>query len=223
MRGRHHAQAAVLLERAQRLEPGKGSIVEALARARYNSGQHPLAVDAFEELLAIDPSSAYGHYGLGQSLKQVGRTTRRARTCAWRARWRPSRPSTAPRSRACPDHPIHRSPTVISRRTLPLLLAAALLVTGCGLLPLRIPPTPSASPGAAASPTVAAATPSPTPDATPEPTADATTTQAHPPADARTSSPTQRPTPRPTPDAPPPSPRPSRPRSPRRPRSRPCP
>ena len=69
---RHHAQAAVLLERASRLEPGKGSIIEALARAYYNSGQHTRAVDAFRELLRIDPSAAYGHFGLGQSLKQVG-------------------------------------------------------------------------------------------------------------------------------------------------------
>jgi tetratricopeptide (TPR) repeat protein len=73
LRRRHHAQAAILLERAKRLEPGKGSIVEALARAYYNSGQHAQAVDAFEELLAIDPSTAYGHYGLGLSLKKVGR------------------------------------------------------------------------------------------------------------------------------------------------------
>jgi Flp pilus assembly protein TadD len=70
---RHHAQAAVVLERAARLEPGKGSIVEALGRAYYNSGQYPDAITAFEELLEIDPSSAYGHYGLGQALKQIGR------------------------------------------------------------------------------------------------------------------------------------------------------
>jgi Flp pilus assembly protein TadD len=70
---RHHAQAAVVLERAARLEPGKGSIVEALGRAYYNSGQYREAITAFEELLEIDPSSAYGHYGLGQALKQVGR------------------------------------------------------------------------------------------------------------------------------------------------------
>lgn len=69
---RHNAQAAVLLERAARLEPGKGSIVEALARAYYNSGQHGRAVDAFRELLTIDPANAYGHFGLGQALKQVG-------------------------------------------------------------------------------------------------------------------------------------------------------
>jgi len=72
LRRRHHAQAAVLLERADRLEPRKGSIVEALARAYYNSGQHDRAATAFRELLDIDPSTHYGHFGLGQSLKQLG-------------------------------------------------------------------------------------------------------------------------------------------------------
>lgn len=74
LRSRHHAQAAVLLERADRLEPRKGSIVEALARAYYNSGQHDRAAAAFRELLEIDPSAHYGHFGLGQSLKQLGQT-----------------------------------------------------------------------------------------------------------------------------------------------------
>jgi tetratricopeptide (TPR) repeat protein len=72
LKRRHHAQAAVLLERASRLEPGKGSIVEALGRAYYNSGQHQRAADAFRQLLIIDPSAAYGHFGLGQALKQLG-------------------------------------------------------------------------------------------------------------------------------------------------------
>jgi len=64
----------VVLERAARLEPGRGSIVEALGRAYYNSGQHRAAAVAFEELLTIDPSNPYAHYGLGQSCKQLGRT-----------------------------------------------------------------------------------------------------------------------------------------------------
>lgn len=73
LKRRHHAQAAVLLERAARLEPRKGSIVEELARAYYNSGQHERAAETFRELLEIDPSTAYGHFGLGQSLKQLGK------------------------------------------------------------------------------------------------------------------------------------------------------
>ena len=73
LKRRHHAQAAVLLERADRLEPGKGSIIEALARAYYNSGQHDRAERTFRQLLELDPSTPYGHFGLGQTLKQLGR------------------------------------------------------------------------------------------------------------------------------------------------------
>jgi len=74
MRSRHNAQAAVVLERAARAEPNKGSILEALGRAYFNSGQHDRAREAFERLLDVDPSSPYGHYALGQSLKRLGRT-----------------------------------------------------------------------------------------------------------------------------------------------------
>ena len=79
LRRRHHAQAAIVLERAARNEPGKGSILEALGRAYYNSGQHERSRATFEELLEIDPSGHYAHYALGQSLKQLGRL-REART-----------------------------------------------------------------------------------------------------------------------------------------------
>jgi Flp pilus assembly protein TadD len=78
-RRRHHAQAAVVLARAARQEPGKGSILEALARARFNAGQPAEAREAFERLLEVDPSSPYGHYGLGMSLKRL-RLLRPART-----------------------------------------------------------------------------------------------------------------------------------------------
>ena len=70
---RHHAQAAVVLERAAGKAPGKGSILEALGRAYYNSGQHDRARATFEALLEVDPSAHYAHYALGQSFKQLGR------------------------------------------------------------------------------------------------------------------------------------------------------
>jgi tetratricopeptide (TPR) repeat protein len=70
---RHYAQAAIVLERANRLEPGKGSILEALGRAYFNSGQAERSRATFERLLDVDPSSAYGHFALGQSLKRLGR------------------------------------------------------------------------------------------------------------------------------------------------------
>ena len=79
MRRGHHAQAAIVLERASLAEPGKGSILEALGRAYYNSGQHDRSRDAFESLLEVDPSAHYAHFALGQSLKQLGRR-REART-----------------------------------------------------------------------------------------------------------------------------------------------
>jgi Flp pilus assembly protein TadD len=73
IRGRHHAQAAVVLERASRAEPNKGSILEALGRAFFNSAQYDRARETFERLLEVDPSSPYAHFGLGQSLKRLGR------------------------------------------------------------------------------------------------------------------------------------------------------
>ena len=73
MQARHHAQAAVVLQRAARLEPGKGSILEALGRAYFNSGQAERSRATFEALLDVEPSSHYGHYALGQSLKRLGR------------------------------------------------------------------------------------------------------------------------------------------------------
>jgi tetratricopeptide (TPR) repeat protein len=72
MSRRHFAQAVVVLERAAALEPGRGSITEALARALFNSGQHERAADAFTRLLEIDPSNPYAHYGLGRSLERAG-------------------------------------------------------------------------------------------------------------------------------------------------------
>jgi tetratricopeptide (TPR) repeat protein len=70
---RHFAQAAVVLERADRDEPGKASILEALGRAYYNSRQHERSRATFEQLLELDPSAHYAHFALGQSLKQLGR------------------------------------------------------------------------------------------------------------------------------------------------------
>ncbi len=71
---RHFAQAAIVLERADRLEPAKGSILEALGRAYFNSGQAERARATFDVLLGIEPSSHYAHYAIGQSLKRLGRT-----------------------------------------------------------------------------------------------------------------------------------------------------
>ncbi len=65
LKQRHYAQAAIVLERAARAEPGKGSILEALGRAFYNSGQHERSRETFEALLEVDPSAHYAHFALG--------------------------------------------------------------------------------------------------------------------------------------------------------------
>jgi tetratricopeptide (TPR) repeat protein len=79
LKTRHYAQAAIVLERASRAEPGKASILEALGRAYYNSGQHERSRETFSALLEIDPSAHYAHFALGQSLKQL-RRPKEART-----------------------------------------------------------------------------------------------------------------------------------------------
>ena len=70
---RHHAQAAIVLERAAREEPGKGSILEPLGRAFHHSGQFERARETFEELLEVDPSAHWAHFALAATLRKLGR------------------------------------------------------------------------------------------------------------------------------------------------------
>ncbi|HEX7490654.1 MAG TPA: tetratricopeptide repeat protein [Candidatus Limnocylindrales bacterium] len=69
----HNAQAAVVLERAARLEPNMSSILEALGRAYFNSSQPARAAATFQSLLDVDPSAHYGHFALGLSFARLGR------------------------------------------------------------------------------------------------------------------------------------------------------
>ena len=64
--------AAVVLERARDLEPGKGSIREALARAYYSSGRVGAAEEEFAAAVEIDPVNDYAHFGLGLCRLRVG-------------------------------------------------------------------------------------------------------------------------------------------------------
>lgn len=73
LRRRHNAQAAIVLERAAAVEPGKASILEALGRAYFNFGQHERSRATFEALLELDPSNHYAQFALGQSLRKLGR------------------------------------------------------------------------------------------------------------------------------------------------------
>jgi tetratricopeptide (TPR) repeat protein len=74
MQSRHHAQAAIVLERAAREEPGKGSILEPLGRAYHHSGQFERARETFEALLEVDPSAHWAHFALATTLRKLDRT-----------------------------------------------------------------------------------------------------------------------------------------------------
>jgi len=69
---RHPGAAAVLLERALALEPGKASILEALGQAYFNQGQHGLAAERFGEMVDADPLAHYAPFGLGLSQARLG-------------------------------------------------------------------------------------------------------------------------------------------------------
>ena len=69
---RHPGAAAVLLERALALEPGKASILEALGQAYFNQGDHLRAAERFEAIVDADPLAHYAHFGLGLSRARLG-------------------------------------------------------------------------------------------------------------------------------------------------------
>jgi tetratricopeptide (TPR) repeat protein len=72
LREREPAQAICLLEKAKALEPGRGSILEALGIAYYNSGNPEEAMGEFEEALEVDPTNHYARYGLSRCLHRTG-------------------------------------------------------------------------------------------------------------------------------------------------------
>lgn len=68
-----NAHAAVIaLEHARDLEPAKGSVREALARAYYRSGRFRAAESEFLAALEIDPVNDYAHYGVGLCRLKAG-------------------------------------------------------------------------------------------------------------------------------------------------------
>jgi Flp pilus assembly protein TadD len=72
LKSRHPEQAAVVLERARRQEPGRSSIREALGRAYYNSGRYEQAADEFKYVIESYPTNGYAHYCLGRCGEKLG-------------------------------------------------------------------------------------------------------------------------------------------------------
>jgi tetratricopeptide (TPR) repeat protein len=68
----HPGAAAVLLERCLAMEPGKASILEALARAYFDQGAYAKAAAGFQAIIDADPLAHYAHFGLGLSRARLG-------------------------------------------------------------------------------------------------------------------------------------------------------
>jgi tetratricopeptide (TPR) repeat protein len=68
--------AVVALEQARALEPGKGSVREALARAYYRTGRFAAAEQEFAAALDIEPVNDYAQYGIGLCRLRAGDRTR---------------------------------------------------------------------------------------------------------------------------------------------------
>ncbi|MEX5721319.1 tetratricopeptide repeat protein [Geodermatophilus maliterrae] len=66
------AAAATLLARAAEAEPGSRSVLEALARAQYDTGRYDEAIDSFTELTAVNPTDDYAQFGLGMAASRAG-------------------------------------------------------------------------------------------------------------------------------------------------------
>jgi Flp pilus assembly protein TadD len=64
--------AVIALERARALEPEKGSVREALARAYFRSGQFEAAEEEFRAALDIEPVNDYAHFGVGLCRLRAG-------------------------------------------------------------------------------------------------------------------------------------------------------
>lgn len=72
----NNAHAAVIaLERARTLEPEKGSVREALARAYYRAGRFDAAEQEFHAALDIEPVNDYAHFGIGLCRLRAGDRT----------------------------------------------------------------------------------------------------------------------------------------------------
>lgn len=65
-------EAAEELTRARDLEPGKGSIREALGRALFGAGRTDRARAEFEAAAELDPANDYAHFGLALCFERMG-------------------------------------------------------------------------------------------------------------------------------------------------------
>ncbi len=66
------AAAAQLLERAAAAEPESRSILEALARAQFDTRHYEAAASSFRRIVDASPTDDYAQFGLGLALSRIG-------------------------------------------------------------------------------------------------------------------------------------------------------
>jgi tetratricopeptide (TPR) repeat protein len=83
--------AAIPLEKARSMEPGKSSIREALGRVYFRIGRYGPAAKEFAAVVERHPTNDFAHFCLGRSLEKSGRTDEARRHLALAASMRPER------------------------------------------------------------------------------------------------------------------------------------
>ncbi len=68
---RRDEEAVPLLELANMIQPSKGSILETLGRAYFNTGRRKAARASFEQCLEVDPTNHFAHFCLALCLKHL--------------------------------------------------------------------------------------------------------------------------------------------------------
>ena len=83
--------AAVLRGRLRVVDPGSSAVLEAFARALFDSRRYDEAAVAFRDLVDRNPADDYAHYGLGLSLWRLQRFPAARDELAMAAVMRPER------------------------------------------------------------------------------------------------------------------------------------
>ena len=86
------AAAAQLLERAAAAEPESRSILEALARAQFDTRHYEDAAVSFRRIVEASPTDDYAQFGLGLALARAGNPGAAAEHLALAAAMRPDLP-----------------------------------------------------------------------------------------------------------------------------------
>lgn len=72
LQGGSAAAAAQVLQRAAAAEPRSRSVLEALARAQFDSGRYADSAGSFRQIVEASPSDDYAQFGLGLALARSG-------------------------------------------------------------------------------------------------------------------------------------------------------